>query len=353
MSTNSEPSKSVKSGRGKWKLRIPRLPWQKQQSRPATSLPTVRVMLHPKPGLGMDLRLPFCKLFRLFLSLESYFESTSAVRMGIELNHLPFLRMELAPSGTLSLRPSPIRFSDLKFGVIGGSMVIRDRGEMPKWNFTTWKDLWHSIRPFISPVIELQHRYTLFGSVIDRRQREALVEFVESISRQRNAMPGRFQQKRKSLLNLFGQDELPSTDPRDRLESFADTKRRLQKKIEQLLTNPTPSSGSRKHWPGYSRYDDDVSSVDPSNIGRSPQSLSEKAAVAASAVRKGPVPVLGQMRPGKDGRYELTSLGKEKCHQMNDYQTHETNEAVNELLAENSLLVLWRRLVMKFKKEEK
>lgn len=269
-----------------------------QSPRPSPSLPTLRLMIYPRPGLGVDARLPLTKHFRCFLSLESYFQGSSNTRFGIESNRLPFLRLDLAPSTRFSIRPSPIRFSDLKFGVLGSSLTAYDGGKSPKYDRSSLRSLWQSLRPFLNPIVELNHRNTLFGSFVDSRQRRALNNVIDKIMDKQNALPFQVRQSRDALLESLRQREMPPLDHRVRKDTHNPIEDRLKGQFEYLKDPSSRSKSTHLHWPGVSR-DDSQSLGGDSSVATNPNST-----LPGRPRDDGPS-VVGHVKPGKDGRLQL------------------------------------------------
>lgn len=229
-------------------LKLPQLQQSQRRPRPALSLPRIRLMVYPKPGFGVDMHIPFTKPLRLFASLDSYFEATSTTRLGIELNRWPFVRMELVPTMTISLRPSPIRFSDLKFGVLGASFTPYNAGVTPDWcKPSSWREAWEIVRPFVRPVVELQHRYRLFGSVINSSQRRMLADLLDDSREKGAALPSNYARSRQELLRLLGRKDVPSLDPGNRLDDRPLNKQKLIEQFERMMRKPPPAPEARTH----------------------------------------------------------------------------------------------------------
>lgn len=275
---------------------------QRKQSldpRPSPSLPTLRLMLYPTPGLGVDARLPLTKQFKCFLSLESFFQGSSTTRFGLESNRFPFFRLDLAPSVRFSIRPSPIRLSDLKFGVFGASFTVYDTGESPKCNFSSLHNMWQSLRPFLNPIVELNHRNTLFGAFTHPQQRKALNNIVNKVMSKQEAFPSQLRQTRDALLKSLHQRGMPPLDHRVRKDTPNPIEGRLREQFEHLKDSSSRSKPNYPHWPGVSRDDTQSSGVESPSSNTDPNSQS-----ADNTYNDGPS-VVGHVKRSRDGRLRL------------------------------------------------
>lgn len=266
----------------------------KAPKRPATSLPTVRLMLCPKPGLGFDARLPFAKPFRTYLSLESYFNGESSVRIGVESNHIPYIRLEITPSLTLSIRPAPIRLTNFKFGILGASLTMYNQGNVPSLKHSSFSELWQSLSPFIKPAVELQHRHTLLGSFIDDGQRDLLHNAMAELKRRRDNLPENVRKGQNLLMKEFNQDGVPSRDPRTKINAKEMMKDHLKEQIERLKDPSSLYHNSGDHWPGVSRLENFNESGGPQNALKHRLMRSEA-----------PTSVVGHMEMDKSGKLRL------------------------------------------------
>lgn len=265
--------------------KIQRGRFRSKNPRPSPSLPCLRLLLCPKAGLGLDARLPLTKLFKCFLSLEAYFQGSSTTRFGIESNHFPFLRLDLAPAVRLSIRPSPIRFTDLKFGVLGGLFTLYDSGNVPTPDFSSAEKAWRSLQPFTKPVLEINQRNTLFGTFANAGQRKGINDVINKIINKERTFPDKMRQSREAILESLHQQELPPLDPRLRKDAHEEIKERMRKELEQLKNAPNSFKPAHTHWPGVSRDEEGTEST-------------------LNVPKDGPS-VVGHVKPGKDGRLEL------------------------------------------------
>lgn len=276
-------------------------PKQKQSRdlRPSPSLPTLRLMLYPSPGLGVDARLPLTKHFRCFLSLESFFQGSSATRFGIESNRFPFLRLDLAPSVRFSIRPSPIRLSDLKFGVFGASMTVYDTGKSPKFDSLSLDNVWKSLKPFLNPIVELNHRNTLFGTFADSRKRKALNNMINKVMTKQETFPSQVRQSRDALLKSLHQHGMPSLDHRVRKDSRNPIDGRIREQLEDLKDPSNLFKSNYPNWPGTSR--DESQSADV----KSPSSGEDSSSNPVNEYRSDGPSIIGHVKPTKNGRLRL------------------------------------------------
>lgn len=299
-------------------------------------------MAAPEPGIGFDIRLPYSRDVRLFIALEGYLNGTSHVRLGVELNRFPFIRLEGVPNPSVVVRPSPIQVSDLKFLVCG---------------ITT--NQWQ-------PVVELVHRYTLLGSIIDPKQRDTIASVADTL---RLSLPA-------AMSSLKSNGALPPLDfRRPNMHGSEEMKERLRQTMSRFLQEralrnddplqgnpnlthmladlfkkdglryfppPLPNSNRTQQqqqqqppqtWPGLPKERQDREDL---------KAVRDAAKVHQAEPRRGPT-VLGQMRRGPDGRLHLVTPGPSEEERQ---EAREVNEVVSQLKDENPLVLFGRRLMM-------
>lgn len=314
---------------------------------PSTSLPAVRLLISPQPGVGIDIRLPYSKPVRLFVSLEAYLNGHSHVRLGLEMNKFPFIRLEAVPHPCISFRPSPIRLGDLKFLVAGISIPLSSSRRPNEYNFRR-----------LLPVIEIQHRYTLLGSAIDPKQRKKIVDLMDA---QRD---GSLPDKIKERLNIGSKASLPPLDWRR--EGMED-RERASKITDDIVDNILKKGmgkeiGDSKFWPGavkdgniddglgFKQNGEDIGDGKGRIFGESPtKDAIDKAAKAAMSERKG-MSVLGQMKPGRDGKFKLVTPGDGSRGSLEgSKRADEVGDAINDMMDDHPLLIFGRSMMMRFR----
>lgn len=276
--------------------------------RPSITLPSLRLLLCPRPGVGLDARLPLTHYLRCYMSAESFFHGGSTLRFGLEPVHFPFLRLEIAPSTTFSLRPSLLRVSFYKFIVPGFSFTLFDAQRSPSSPSLLSPSSdgpWSLLRPFFSPVLELQHRNTLLGTLLDPRYREAARQAVDKALTTTEAIADSTRAKRNAALRSFRQPSMPPVDPRQKDDPSDRLKERLEQRLNKLLD---PKSKSSTSWPGTTRDDDLILDrirphVLPKNSKSHDSDSTSTSAAKDDLVRKGRsrATILGRMRMGRDG----------------------------------------------------
>lgn len=192
-------------------------------------LPTLRMLVRPEPGLGLDARLPMGKHLRCSMALEAYCQGGSAIYFGLESSRFPFLQIQLVPRARLTLRIPVLGVTEFKSIFAGGSLTLYNQGSRPKPAWGGWKPFWHSIKPFAMPVIELQHRNTLLGSVFDSEQRKALKEALDDVTLRRKERMQEKVRNRRETLGRFEPLEMPKLDPRNRVDAID----RLREKMRE------------------------------------------------------------------------------------------------------------------------
>lgn len=308
-----------------------------RSSIPAPSLPSLRLLLYPTPGLGFDARLPLSNPFRCFLSLESYFNGTSQIRIGLESNHLPFLRLEVVPSATLSIRPAALRISALKFGLLGASFTAYNAGRYPDVDFTSLPSFWQSIRPFVRPVVEITHRNTLLGALIQPQQRQAIHNVISDFKLKREKFPDRLLSSRDAILKKFQQRSMPPLDPRQPTDPNENMKERLKHQIERLSDPSSIQKPGRSFWP-------DHTLVPPDEQPAPPDSGEDTAEPASGD--SGNSSVLGHVEEGKDGRLTLKRFDANGTSPLDD-------GVLNEMDERGPLFLLRHRLFSPFSRRGK
>lgn len=166
-----------------------------------SSLPPLRLILSPCPGVGVDVRLPLHPALNGVLSAEAIFRGTSSVSFGVEARRFPSLRLTLAPCLSLSLRlPLAQLLSPNKF-VHGGAEICL--GPAP-WALPASVD---ALRALVLPALEVQQRMGLLDVLLTKEERAALEE-----GRRRRAL--RKERERRAgeeVLRAWGQPPVENT----------------------------------------------------------------------------------------------------------------------------------------------
>ncbi len=178
------------------------------------NLPSLRFMMKPGFGFGIDARLRFGFGCNCFMAAESYLNGTSFVGFGLEPQKASWIRFQFVPTAKVILRLPIVRVSEFKYGYGGAEMTVFDKGSHPKLNFSSSKSFWNSIRQYIRPGFEIQHHNTILGTLFDDRQRRILKEAVREVTTRRKVELERLQENRNRVLKSFDPSELPPLDPR-------------------------------------------------------------------------------------------------------------------------------------------
>lgn len=134
-------------------LPLPALPPARApKPNPLTSpLPSLRVLLHPTAGLGLDVRAPLSARTRCYLQLDSAFSGPSTVRIGVHPRRRPGVRLQLAPVPRLCVR-APVWLGGARYlhvgvwcgGGAGGAWAWRKGGvgvgvgvQLEVWRYST------------------------------------------------------------------------------------------------------------------------------------------------------------------------------------------------------------------------
>lgn len=160
------------------------------------------------------------KHVRCCLALEAYIHGGSVVYFGLEPARFPFIQIQFAPRTRLSLRFPILSLTEFKSIFAGGSFTLYDNGSRPKPVWNGWKPLWRSVEQFVTPIIELQHRTTILGSVLDSEQRRALRAAVEKASAKQKEKLRHRARERMDMVKGFDPPEIPNLDPRRRPDAI-------------------------------------------------------------------------------------------------------------------------------------
>lgn len=196
-----------------------------------SALPTLRMLVRPEPGFGLDARIPMGKQVRCYLAAEAYIHGGSSINFGLEPARLPFLRLQVAPSTKLVLRLPVVGVSEFKYVVGGGAVTIYREGVRIRPRLGGGiGDFWKSVRRFVGGVVEVEHRNTLLGTLLDAGQRKALRETVMEIQARRDERMARRVQEREDILRSGDGVSLAPLDPRKRFDAATRLRDMMQKK---------------------------------------------------------------------------------------------------------------------------
>lgn len=166
-----------------------------------SSLPPLRLILSPTPGVGVDVRVPLHPAVNGVLSAEATFRGASSVAFGVEARRFPPLRLTIAPCLSLSLRlPLAQLLSPHKFVYGGAEMSL---GPAP-WALPVGLD---ALRALVLPAFEVQQRMGLLDVLLTKEERAALEE-----GRRRRAL--RKERERRAgeeVLRAWGQPPVENT----------------------------------------------------------------------------------------------------------------------------------------------
>lgn len=188
------------------------------------SLPTLRILIQPAPGFGLDARLPMGKRLRCYLSAEAYIHGGSTIIFGLEPAQMPWLRVQVAPCTRVSLRVPVAQVSEFKWAIGGGSVTIYNEGVGLRPKFGGWNKFWESVRGFVGGIIEVEHKNTLLGSFLDGKQRKALREALREAGIKNEERRERRKRERAGL------EEVAPLDPRRKPDAVEKLRRALREK---------------------------------------------------------------------------------------------------------------------------
>lgn len=219
------------------------------RKRPTTQspLPSLRLLLHPTPGLGLDARLPLSKHLKCYMQLESYFSGGSQIAFGIHPARLPCLRLQLAPSARFTFR-LPVQIARQKFVHAGGDLVLYDRGQgfvvdgLPQWNGWGWQKVWRLVKPFCCRGLELRHHHT-FSGMLDGNQRKQMHEVLSKAMARRKRADGAWVDARGMPKPVEG--GLPPIEHLDPRNRTADPVEGLRRKVREQYEGAGMNAGGR------------------------------------------------------------------------------------------------------------
>lgn len=215
------------------------------------ALPTLRMLLHPEPGFGLEARIPMGKRVRCYCAAEAYMRGSSTVRFGVEPTSLPFLRLQLAPETTLSIRIPMLRLSEFKAVHAGATLTLYDRGKTPL--AARHGDALKALRAFVFGIVELQHRATVLGTLLDADQRRTLRQAVRQLRVQKEMrQQGRLGEKRRTVQD-FDPPGMPPLDPRQRPDPFERLRQQLKERYgdQGIVKGSLPPDAMDKDDTGY------------------------------------------------------------------------------------------------------
>lgn len=193
------------------------------------ALPTLRMLLYPEPGFGLEAKIPMGKQVRCYFAAEAYIQGNSAVRFGIELSRLPYLRLQVAPETTLSIRVPILRLTEFKKLHAGATLTLYDRGKSPL-STIGHGDLLNALRAFVFGIAELQHRSTVLSTILDANQRRTLNQAVRELRAKREVRDQRRVGERRRTEKGFKPPEMPPLDPRQRADPFERLREQLKER---------------------------------------------------------------------------------------------------------------------------
>ncbi|PXF45165.1 hypothetical protein BWQ96_05066 [Gracilariopsis chorda] len=250
-------------------------------------LPTLRVLFRPQPGLGLDARLPFTKHVRWYMSLESYFSGTSAVRFGIEPTKFPFIRFQCAPEVRLSVRLPLLRISEFNRAYFGSQLTIVSNGQVPKLNLNGFAAFYDGLKTFLKPICELQRHSSIGGLLLNDRQREALRKALEKAKTKRDAQANQLIPGRDELLKTHKDN--PEIDHEEKARMIKDLREKLQgswkdRSLNRETIQPDLDEFSRHQEMGPTKGSQIHEKNDGSNSARSNYGIKNGAFVFALSV---------------------------------------------------------------------
>lgn len=243
------------------------------------SLPTLRLLASPEPGLGFDARLRLGYGMNCFMAAESYIISgASKMNFGIEPVRLPWLRLQLTPTVKLMLRFPLLRVSRYKYLYGGCESTLYSEGKFTVpyralrdsltlnsiGNINVDKQMfWSSFKGMWKPLGELVHRNTMIGLLgLTEKQRSGIVSSLKAFEerRKQNGGLGRRQErlkKRAEITATFDSDTkvdkmLPELDPRILTREQLKQKLRekiMKKRASQMETGPPTDSEWENKYP--------------------------------------------------------------------------------------------------------
>lgn len=154
-----------------------------------SSLPSVRFLVLPFPGLGIDASVPLAPRLRCVLSAEAYMQGGSELRFGVETPMMPQLRVDLAPRVHVSWR---LNVRKARGGV--GLCVYDAKGKTG-----------------VNGVLEFRHRPNLFKMMLNEKQRSEL----RALMQEREGKSGGRQERKKER-----REDRAVMDPRERKDEI-------------------------------------------------------------------------------------------------------------------------------------
>lgn len=225
------------------------------------SLPTLRLLAVPEPGLGFDARLRLGYGLNCFMAAESYLLSgASKMNFGVEPVRLPWLRLQLTPSVKVMLRFPLVRLSRYKYLYGGCETTVYSEGKF-RFPCRALRDtitlnnnkieidkraFWSTFKGIWKPLGELVHRNTIIGLLgLTEKQRRGIRDSLHAFQerRKQNGTDRRQErlQKRAGITGTFDDDfkngngnnhMLPELDPRTLTRE--QLKQKLREKIMRM-----------------------------------------------------------------------------------------------------------------------
>ncbi len=201
------------------------------------SLPSLRFISQPEWGLGVDAKLRFGGGFNCFFAAESYFGGRSVVAFGLEPRRYPWVRLQFTPCAKVILRAPMARCTRYKYVYAGVEAALYDGGVFPTIDTTSRKAVWNSFRGLWRPVVEVVHRNTVFGVLLDDQQRKLIGEKIREVQARVRENKKAQDEARRRMLSSFDSPELPPLDPRRDPAEFKRMmiERALQRREERRL----------------------------------------------------------------------------------------------------------------------
>ncbi|CAN8061675.1 unnamed protein product [Agarophyton chilense] len=212
-------------------------------------LPSLRILLRPNPGIGLDAYMPFNKQMKLFMSLESYFSGASVVRFGVEPLRFPFLRLQCSPELRLSVRLPLLHVSEFNQLYMGSQLTLFQNGQSPKIDTTGFGEFWQGIKKFVQPIGGVQRRASLGELLLNKNQRRVLRDVLDQTRLRRDMKKSDRQRKHEQFLKDFdGENKLESANDGDVVRDLAEKLKHRYHQRMQLNREMDPPSLSESEF---------------------------------------------------------------------------------------------------------
>lgn len=255
------------------------------------SLPTLRLLAKPEPGLGFDARLRLGYGMNCFFAAESYLSGASKVNFGLEPVRLPWLRVQLTPSVKVMLRFQFLRVSRYKYIYGGWESTLYSEGKcrVPYRglrNAVTFNNngntgirvdkqmFWNTFKGMWKPLAELVHRNTLIGMLgLTDKQRTTILKSINALHERKAGVAAggaanggidrrlERMKKRAEIMGTFDDPNIPELDPRTMTREELKQKlyEKIVKKRAQMGINTPEKEKINMDWENkYPAFTDDM-----------------------------------------------------------------------------------------------